>query len=305
MTDADVVPEDAGDGMTFDAPQDADVSVVTSGDPLRSTMEIPRVLADELKMRFRPDGIHMQAVDPANVGMFDIDWHQDGFTGYQYNHDPSDQDEIVAGVSLIHFRRVANFARKRDDDPVRIDLLGMTDGNPRMRVSVLRPDQQVKRTSVFGLIDPDSIRQEPDIPELDLRYRATPGVRPLRDVVQEIKANHDHSWFAIDGNDLVLGSQPNANPRLADDADTGDGQAADAFTFPNAAWVADDSDVGDDRGSIFSNDYLKDMTMALKQAKVDRVTVKFGEEYPAVLDFDTPDWNVSGRMMLAPRIMSE
>lgn len=308
MTDGDgqAVPEDAGDGMTFEAPDDADVSIVTSGDPLRSTLKVPRMLVDELRVHFTPDGIRMTAVGPANVGMFDVDWHRDGFTGYQYHVDHDDQDDAdtVVGIPLTHLQDAVKFARKRDDDPVRIDVLGTQSGTPRMRTSVIRPDQQVKRTTVFGLIDPDSIRQEPDIPDIDLAYRATPGIKPLRDVITDLKSIYDHSWFAIDGSDLILGSQPNRNPSL--DAQKGDGTQASTAVFPNAAWEADDVQGNDSgQGSMFSNDYLKDMLAALDQAKVDRVTVKFGTEYPVMLDFDTPDWNVTGTLMLAPRIQSD
>jgi len=289
------VPEDTGDDLGFDAPEDSAAAFATTGKPIRSLLRLPTALVKEAKLNVDPDGLSITAVDPANVGMIDLTVHADGFSGFQVNRD------VTVGVNFKTLTSALSFARMPDDDPVRIDILDPGGDVPRMRVAVIRPDQQMKRVTVFSLIDPDAVRDEPDVPGIDLPFRATPGIDALNDAVKSLTDGHDHAGVAIDGSALVIGSTMSSDVQLTD-SDSDD--RADTAVFPNAAWIEGAED-GDGQGSLFSLDYLRDMTKALKRSKMDRVTLKFGIEYPTMLQFNHADWNASGQFLLAPRIQSD
>ena len=70
------------------------------------------------------------------------------------------------------------------------------------------------------------------------------------------------------------------------------------------SWDSRDEDAAEADSSVFSLDYLTDMADALATGKADRVTVKWGEEYPARFAFEYEDWGFSGHYMVAPRIQS-
>ena len=200
------VPTDTGDAnLDFDSPDDAAATVVTQGDPIRSLLDAVTVLVDDAKVRFSPDGFTVTAVDPANVGMVDLNAPSAAFTGFD------SQDALVVGMPLERLQNALKFARKGrkgdSGDPVRIDVID-DDDRMRVRVAVIRPDQQAKRVSEFFAIDPNSIRQEPDIPSLGLPHQAQPDIDGFQAAIRDLKRNHDHVWLGRTGPTLVLGSQP-------------------------------------------------------------------------------------------------
>lgn len=296
----DVPTDEQTDELRFEEPDDAAASIVTGGDPIRSWASSLQYLygIDEVRLQIDEDGLSVRAVDAANVGMVELTASADGFSGFQAPDGPLKIGMALSASSGGDLNSALGYARKRpgDGDPVRIDVF---DGDSaRVKVQAIRPDQQTKRVSEFFAIDPDSIRQEPDIPNLRLPHRATPGVDALADAVDSMDDTHDHVWLSRSDATLMLGSQPGRNPNL--DADS---PAVDSVLFPNAAWSIEDDEAGD--GSLFSVDYLKDIAQGLKTVKADRVTVEFGEEFPAIFDFDNTDWGFSGKFMVAPRIRDD
>lgn len=301
------VPTDEGtDDLEFDGADGAVATVVTTGDPFRSWLDgIGTAIGlHEVRFRFEPDGIRISAVDVANVAFIDTKAPASAFTGYDVR--PESGDAVVVGMPLDmesggDLPTALGYARKRpgNGDPVRIDVIRDGDAT-RIRVEVIRPDQQTKRTTEFFGIDPASIRQEPDIPDLNAVDRATPDVDAFVEAIDAIKGSHDHAWLSRDGKTLTVGSQPGRNPTLdADDA------VVDVITFPNTAWSieGDDAEAGD--GSCFSMDYLMDFAKSLKRLKADRITVSYDDTFPAIIDWDTTDWGISGTLMVAPRVPAD
>lgn len=309
--DADAAVVDDSDDLGFDAPDGATATIVTQGDPIRSflTAIVKPLSLNEAKFRFSGDALDVRAVDPANVGMVDVTAPAEMFTAYH-------ADDVTVGMPLDtdsgpSLKRALQYARKghqgQNGDPVRIDVYEHGSAT-RVRVAIIRSDQQTKRVSEFFTVDPDLIRQEPDIPDLSLSYRADPDVAALADAVDDLK-RYDHAWFSAADRTLVIGTSPTRNPSLAqyDPDDDDDPDVVDAIEFPNHAWAVDDPDgkVSDADGSMFSTAYLRDFAAALKASKADRVTLKFGDEFPALFDFQSNDHGFSGRYMVAPRISSQ
>jgi hypothetical protein len=315
MTDTDTAStaapavDDTDGDLQYDAPDGSAATVVTQGDPIRSFLDLPTAVVREAIWDFDSDGISVLSADLANVGMVDVTFPADGMTSYDVDGDiavgmPMDLDSNADLKSALSFARRG---RGNDNgDPVRIDIYRNDGGQAnRVRVAVIRPDQRTKRVSWFFAIDPDSLRQRPDIPSLDLPYRADVDVDTWVDTVDALK-RHDHAWVTADGRDLIVGTQATRNPHIADDA-SADGLGVDVVELPNRAWAVDDADgvVDDADGSLFSTDYLVDFSRGVKQSKADSVKLSFGDEWPMKLQFTNTDWGISGQYMVAPRIQSD
>jgi len=123
---------------------------IVGASTLEDALDSVSVLVDECKIRLNEDEFAIRAVDPANVGMVDLSLAADAFESYN-------ADGGVIGVNLAKLE----------------DFIGMANGNQLIELEL---DEQTRKlnirmdglSSTLALIDPDSIRQEPDIPDLDL-----------------------------------------------------------------------------------------------------------------------------------------
>jgi proliferating cell nuclear antigen len=140
----------------------------------------------------------------------------------------------------------------------------------------------------LALIDPDSIRQEPDLPDLDL---------PAEIVLE---GNHiDRAVKAADmvSEHIVLGVNDEEDHFYVDaQGDTDD-----------VHFELDREDLIDltsgDAHSLFSLDYLKEMNKAIPGDA--EVTVELGDDFPVKLHFDIAEGRGNVTYMLAPRIQSD
>jgi proliferating cell nuclear antigen len=263
--------------------EDAAVSILTSGTPIRCLARLPTALVEESTLHFDADGLHLQAVDPANVGMIEVTAHADGFEAYRC----ADELDLTIATSLDRLQSVLSWARMRGDgDPVTLDVFTDPD---RIRVTITRPDQGLNRSTEWFGLDPESIRAEPDVPDLDLPCVATPDVDGFRDAVTAFA--NDHAAVEYDGKGALV---------LVDDRSD---DVTERFTFPDAAWVAEDTAEAEAVGtsSLFSLDYLEDMAGAIAKSRAEKCTVRWGEQYPVFMQFEHPEWGFEGRFALAPR----
>lgn len=286
------VPEDArDDALAPETDDDAAVSILTYGDPIRSLARLMKPVADEYRLHFDDDGITARAVDPANVAMLDLEAPAEGFDQYEV------REGHTFGLNLDRFRDAVGWARKRggDGDPVAIDVFR---DPSRMCVTVVREDQQMKRETEWFGISPSGIRDEPEIPDLNLPLKARPGVGPLREAVKAIKSTEEMAYVTCDDATFILASTSDGRTDLSEDDDH---DYAESISFPNAV-TSDDTDA---RSSAFSLDYLDDITLGLDKSKADRVAVRWSEQYPTRLRFEHDDWGFEGHYMLAPRIQED
>jgi len=277
--------DDAESELETATSEQAAVEIVTRGDPIRSFAHLLTPVVDECRLRADEDGLHVTAVDRANVLQIGVTAYAEGFRKFETD------GEHVFGLDLNRFRRAIEWARKTGGDggdPVKLDLFTDPD---RIRVGVTRPDQGVKRTSEWFTLDPDSLRPAPDPVDFDLPCVATPDVRPFRDGIQAFEP--DHAAVAYDGGTLVL---------QAGEAVPGEHTAEERVMFPNVARNNDGD--GSAPSSLFSTDYLADVAGGLKRSKADHLTVRWGEEFPTELEFEHQDWGFDGKYVLAPRIES-
>lgn len=243
-------------------------------DPQRllTTLDVAGRLVEECKIHLNDDGIQIRAVDPANVGMTDVRLDAAAFESYEVNGDAG-----VIGTSLDPIVDTANMAS--GDEPVQLRLDNET---KMLHVTV----EQMERT--IALIDPDSIREEPDIPDLDLPAEVTVEGRDIDRGIDAADMVGDHVTFGVDEREREFvvtaeGDTDDVSLELAEEdlIDLTPGEAA----------------------SIFSLDYLKDMVKSVP--KDAEVTMELGEEFPVKMEFTLAEGDGNAMYMLAPRLESD
>ncbi|NIB98137.1 DNA polymerase sliding clamp [Halobacterium sp. R2-5] len=243
---------------------------IVSADTLRETLDSVSVLVDECKIHLDEDGLSIRAVDPANVGMVNLDLGAAAFESYE-------ADGGIIGVNLSRLE----------------DIAGMADSDQLVQLEL---DEETRKLHIqidgleytLALIDPDSIRQEPDIPDLDLSANVVIEGADIDRSVRAADMVSDHIALGVDAADELFyvdaeGDTDDVHLELTRD-DLIDLEAGDAH-------------------SLFSLDYLKDMNKAIpKDAEVE---LELGDEYPVKIHFDIAEAQGRVTYMLAPRIQSD
>ena len=243
---------------------------IVSADTFGTALDSVSALVDECKIHLNEEGLAIRAVDPANVGMVDLSLAADAFESYE-----ADGGQIGVDLSRLE------------------DIVGMADGGQLVQLEL---DEETRKLHIqidgleytLALIDPDSIRQEPDIPDLDLPARIVVEGRDINRAVKAADMVSDHIALGVDEDERTF--YVNA------EGDTDD-----------VHLELDEEDLIDltpgPARSLFSLDYLKDMNKAIPTDS--EVTIELGEEFPVKLHFEIAEGNGEVTYMLAPRIQSD
>jgi proliferating cell nuclear antigen len=243
---------------------------IVDANTLKATLDSVSVLVDECKIHLEEDGLQIRAVDPANVGMVDLSLAATAFESYE-------ADGGLIGVNLSRLE----------------DIAGMADAGQLVHLEL---DEETRKLHIhidgleytLALIDPDSIRQEPDIPDLDLPSEIVIEGRDIDRAVTAADMVSDHIALGVsesDGTFYIDAEGDTDDVHLELDAeDLIDLQAGDAH-------------------SLFSLDYLKDMNKAIPNDA--EVTIELGEEFPVKMHFEIAEGEGQVTYMLAPRIQSD
>ena len=228
------------------------------------------VLVDECKIRLNEEELSIRAVDPANVGMVDLTLEAAAFESYE-------ADGGVIGVNLARLEDIAGMANSGD-----LIHLELDEETRKLHIEI------DGLSYTLALIDPDSIRQEPDIPDLDLASEIVVEGAQLDRGIKAADMVSDHIRLRVDETDEAFfieaeGDTDDVNLKL-------DREDLIALT----AGPAD---------SLFSLDYLKDMNKAIPSDA--EVTVELGEEFPVKLHYGFAEGLGNVTFMLAPRIQSD
>jgi len=246
------------------------LSISTQTDTLASFVDAAHALVDEAKIHATAGGLTITAVGAANVAMVDESLTADAFESFAV------EAETTLGVNLS---RLA-------------DILGMADGDDVWHIH--EQDRKIVMQSggleyTMATIDPDSIRQEPDIPDL------------------EIPATAHIEWGRVDralrAADMVSDHVSLASPEGSDGlVVTAEGDTDDVREEIPADALGADSEVptGTEVRSLFSLDYLKDMKGPIPGGET--VELRLGHEMPLKMHWGDGSMRVTN--MLAPRIQS-
>jgi proliferating cell nuclear antigen len=242
---------------------------IVSADTLQATLDSVGVLVEECKIHLDADGLEIRAVDPANVGMVDLSLSAEAFESYE-------ADGGLIGVNLARL----------------IDIAGMADADQLIHLEL---DEETRKLHIsidgleytLALIDPESIREEPDLPDLDLPATIVIEGRDIDRAVTAADMVSDHIELGVnDADDLFYVKA--------------EGDTDDVHLELDAESLIDL--VAGPASSLFSLDYLKDMNKAIPADA--EVRMELGEEFPVKLHFDIAGGEGQVTYMLAPRIQN-
>lgn len=259
--------EEAGDTVA---------QITTDGSTLKPFFNTLRPLIDEAKLHFDGDGLHVIATDRTNVALIDLSLSATAFEEYTLH-----TDEFVTGVNIGQTRHLIRRARMNSDDTLTLKVaenqLYATVGRGYDNTNVVTED-------AIRTLDPDSIRQEPEIPNLNT-HEVNCGFDAFRDGVKHVTGLQDEAWFSFDNGDLVVST----------DTDT----AETSVRFEGVVPEDEEAEI------ILSETYLTDIFDSLKKGKTDDVTVNIGDEVPIFIDFERErdgETIMEGAAVQAPRI---
>lgn len=266
MTDQTASP----DGSTrTQLPADPAVSVVASADVLATALDALDALVDECVVRVDGDGLHVDAMDPATVGMVSLTLDREAFEAYE-----APDGDLRLGVPIDRLQDVVGIADA--DQPIHLAF----DAETRMlhvRVGEL--------AYTLALIDPDAIRSPPDRIDLAEQYSASAsldGAGFARAVdAAEMVADH-----------LALGTEDDLLYVRAE----GDTDSVEVEFDREDCASLDDGPAH----SLFSLQYLASVNGAIPTDRV--VDLRFGEEAPIEAAFDVADGDGRVAFVVSPRM---
>jgi proliferating cell nuclear antigen len=260
------------------------VTIACGGDGIKPFLRPISKLIDEAKFRFTDDGVSVRAVDAANVAIVDTTLYAAAFNRYERDRD------LTVGATLSSFNGIVKRARKRKDDE-----LTLTASRDELRSNIRREADGVMlaTSDATRTIDPDSIRQEPDIPDLRGSDEYDYGnvdlpLSAFTEAASHVLDAFDHIGFrSVDGDLLVEPVSAKVDSRGV----RLEGQG-----------------IGVEGAALFSGDYMESIVAGLKSADVDRVTLAYAPESPVYLEAErTEDGKTVQEItfMMAPRVQSE
>lgn len=203
----------------------------------------------ECKLHAEDNGFRVSMVDPGNIFMAEAMLGASSFEHYDV-----DADDPL-GVNLQRFDEALGFADA--GDPIRVGKVEQS-GVDRLDV------ETTGITHEIALIDVESIRQEPDVPAVDLPVEVTLEGRQLKRAVKAADTVSEHCTFIWDPErDVFVVSS-------AGDTDNID------VEYSGDDLVDFDADGGAE--SIFSVGYLLDLVKPIPASS--EVTLWVGTEFP-------------------------
>lgn len=251
--------------------EELQMKIILEAGLLQDVVEALDALVKEAKFRFMPGMIRVWCIDPANCAGCYIDLK----TGErdQIQHYSVQDDGLVMGLDLAKLDDILGYASP--DDLLQIEF-GM---KHNWAFNITLPSVDVNLSG----IDPESVRQGPDRPDLDLPAQFRLNGSSLKDAVDLNDMFSDHTTLAVEDHQvkfIAKGDTDNGTYSLEE----GEGELE--FTGHPDGLVE----------SMFSLDYLKDMAKVLKG--YDELKVRSGQDHPVMIETDLFDY------MLAPRIDS-
>ena len=234
---------------------------------LKEAIEAVTSIVDEAKINLTPDGMSVKAVDPANVAMIDLTLKSAAFEEFT-----ATECELAIDLNRLN------------------DLLGMAEKAETVELEV---DEELHQfvismsglTYKISLLDPDTLRKEPKLPQLGFPASVVLSGSDLKRAVKAAMKVSDHMSMGMDSEIFYL------------EADGGSDQVRLDMTKDQLISLEPG-----DACSLFSLDYLSDMVKSA--GKANEVTIKLGKNFPATIKFNIANGNGEVNYLLAPRIES-
>lgn len=245
------------------------MSLITTPEDFLPFIQTANAIVEEAKLRADEDGLHITAVDSANVAMVDVDIAPDAFDTYNVGAATG-----VIGVNLTRFEDIISIGDT--DDILEISFNGDT---RKLDIDVGNVEYNM------ATIDPASVRDEPEIPDLDLPGHIKcdwDAIRPSLDACDMVS---DTVTFEIDSEGSLI---------IRSEGDTDDVRHVLVSELAEV-------DITEDGFSIFSLGYLRSVGRGLSKCDP-QVTLELGNEFPTKIHGEFAEGNGNITYMVAPRI---
>ncbi|MFC6954906.1 DNA polymerase sliding clamp [Halorubellus litoreus] len=276
-TDEPTTPNQAEAGTDSDADdtEQAFFDTESAADSFEATVEASllqdvvtavRAFVDEARVHLSEEGIGIKAVDPANVGMTEIRMPTMVFEQYE-------TPGGLIGLDLERFAEVLGMANKGQ-----LVSLSLNEATRKLEIKVDGLEFEL------SCPDPETIRSDPEIPELEMDVDVTFAKAELSQAYKAANLIADHIE--------VAGSPEDEAVVFAVEGDSDDMQ----YT------VDDELDTIDsltDSSSLYSLDYVKDARKGMPRSC--QIGMRFGQDHPIEFTYQLGD-AIDVRTMIAPRI---
>ena len=234
---------------------------------LDTFINILKALVPECKMMINADGWNTAATDTANVAMVVATLPATAFAEYTV----TDKTEIGFDVP-----KWANMLKVMHDPKSTITIDRQENG--RFKVS------DSSYTYTHTPLDPNTVRKRPNIPIINLPATVVINPAELAEVIKAMAVIGDKARFTVGRDGLELAAEGDTD-KLRKTLEKKDGS-----THPEQPV-----------SSLFSLDYMKDITRAMKGAAT--VSVHAGQDHPIRFDFEIE--GIEASFLVAPRIEQE
>ena len=251
------------------------LDATATGHDVKNWFRVMTAHVSEAKWRWDTDGLYSTFVEPANVMMYRVDLGAAAFESFETRRNAGTlyENDGQVGIFLDNAEDVLRLANKNDLVSIQIDA--------DAQMAIVHDDYTVR----LPTIDPDSVRQEPDIPGLDYSGRATVNTQDLYGGIQAIDDVTDHvAVYIYDGKVYLYGEDVESE------------------------WVEVDTAGGEGfAGSLYSLDYLTDYlgAMTKKSRQNTQIEIVEGVEFPILFKQTIGHTSAEITAMLAPRIATD
>lgn len=265
--------EQAGEDHAFES--------IIVADTLDTWLDHVGMYVDEFRLHITPDGYHTKVVDPANVGMTYTSLDKQAFESHRAGND--ENGTLTVGLAIDRLQNVLGLIGSGD-----LVSIGFDEETRMLHLRAGEINQSI------ALIDPDTIRQEPSTPDLDLPTHVDLEVDSLRRAIKAVDLVTDH--FHVGYYD---GDSEHREPGLFF---LGEGDTDDTLVDP--AEDKQEIHAHGDTETLLSMNYLEDLEKILP--KTGEVTIHVGKEMPIKFEFSETgshdEESIETTVMIAPRI---
>jgi proliferating cell nuclear antigen len=247
---------------------------IVAADRFEQFVETLQSIVKEAKFHFTDDALYVRAVSADNVasilplrmgeGAFDS-WDTPG--------------EVCIGVNLERIEE--SLGNANSDDLVRMAI--------DMEARKMELDYRGIEHKI-ALIDTDAMRNEPDMPDLELPNTAVVNSDRLSEAMSSIEVVSDHVEFRCrpDERELVF---------------VGEGDIDETKVRFDREHTFDGTELAEETESLFSEEMMSDFVSPIPSNA--EVRMQLGDEFPVIIEWEAFEGRLEATCLLAPLIRSD
>jgi proliferating cell nuclear antigen len=239
-------------------------------DVFREAVDAIAALVSECRLHVDSGGMRTRAVDTVNVAMVSLELGPDAFESFEASEAP-------LGIDVTKLKNIIGMVNRGD----KLNL-SIQEGSQRLNLAFDRYQYSLT------LLDPNTIRKDPNAPTLELPGKVVLDGSKLTNAIKAAAVVSDKIALGIDPDERVFFMEAEGdtdNIRLELGADDGV-----SLTEVRAR-------------SLFSLDYLKDMAKSMSRAS--KIEIGIGIDHPVRFTFEIADGKGRVIYLLAPRIEAD